>query len=1155
MRFNRKAIRRGAVSIAAAAGVGVSSPVEAATQTWIGGLSGNWNIILNWAFDVPDSNDTALFNATLGARTVHVDENRSVGELNVRATASPIGPYTFTCFNGAVLTCGLLDINSAVNTNTTIFDGFAINPGTMFVHNDATLTLTGGTQLNANTLALFSTNTAAPRPTVNINDGTLRLGTTGSISMGQIVLNPSGNLDLAANSELTVRLTGVLQLNRSFTLPGSSTIRVEAGGYLNSTNFLDIVGTGSGAGTMVVDGSAAIVEVGGAGASVTDWANGSLASANVTISNNGRASYFSGLRIASGGGTGIVNVGTNGGLLVFNGLTAGGAGVASITLNDNSLLFSDGTTTFSGAGSRLDVLTNSSVIFNNDATFSTGTTLNWSGGTVSIASGRTLNIAGGTVNNNSGGQQLPGGVTLRITRAGGIGGQFINNSFFDVARTNATGTLIVDGVGSRITTPSVSQSDWGLAPGRIATATFTNSGAGTFDSLTMSIGGGSTTVNLQSGGALNVLASLETGTADSSGKALINIAGGLLRTTGTANFMGGTTVNLSGGSLSVNNATFTQGSTLNWTGGDVVIGGALVFNRGVASVTLGRALPGGATLAIVNAGQFVSTSFFDVANGAGTSGTLLVSGPGSLYQTQGATATDWGSGSGVAHITITDSALASMTHLRMGTSDAHTGVFINLGGVLSVDSLLAGESAAGFTGTASINLSGGGLTAGTASFQKGIVVNVQAGGSLIFGGNATFGPGSQLNWSGGTWNNANGTTLTFSGAAASFTKSGGGSDSGRGLSNGSTLRVRGGGTLTTNSYFDIGSSATGGATGTLLVDGAQFILNANLGNYTDWGLNDGNAATVTFSNSAFGSYAGGLQIGANGGAATVSLQSSSNLTTTFLNAGTTGASNGVNLTINNANLFVNEDLTLRNGVVVNYSAGSVFVVQQLAMSGDSKVLLGAGADRGLRTGGLSMSGTSKIDLSDNAMIIDYTGASPLATITAYLAAGRNGGNWLGDRLTSSAAALDSTHVGLGIGEASIVLGPSGGVFSSYNVDSSTVLVKFTYLGDTDLDGDVDVADLGNLASHWQTAGVWTDGDFDYSGSINVNDLGMLATNWQAGVGAPLRPSLSDALASLGLPSTSVPEPSLWLLFSAPLLARCTHLRLSRAKWPRHSLSP
>ena len=87
-------------------------------------------------------------------------------------------------------------------------------------------------------------------------------------------------------------------------------------------------------------------------------------------------------------------------------------------------------------------------------------------------------------------------------------------------------------------------------------------------------------------------------------------------------------------------------------------------------------------------------------------------------------------------------------------------------------------------------------------------------------------------------------------------------------------------------------------------------------------------------------------------------------------------------------------------------------------------------------------------------------------------------------------------------------------------------MRWTFVGDTDLNGLVDVADLGRLASNWQTSGTWFGGDFDYNGTIDVNDLGLLASNWQAGVGNPLGPSLNDALQALGLPSVSVPEPTM-----------------------------
>jgi hypothetical protein len=78
-------------------------------------------------------------------------------------------------------------------------------------------------------------------------------------------------------------------------------------------------------------------------------------------------------------------------------------------------------------------------------------------------------------------------------------------------------------------------------------------------------------------------------------------------------------------------------------------------------------------------------------------------------------------------------------------------------------------------------------------------------------------------------------------------------------------------------------------------------------------------------------------------------------------------------------------------------------------------------------------------------------------------------------------------------------------------------------GDADSDGDVDVNDLGILASNWQLEGDFAHGDFDFDGSITVSDLGILATNWQFGVGSG--PSLADALSGVGLPSVSVPEPA------------------------------
>jgi hypothetical protein len=91
------------------------------------------------------------------------------------------------------------------------------------------------------------------------------------------------------------------------------------------------------------------------------------------------------------------------------------------------------------------------------------------------------------------------------------------------------------------------------------------------------------------------------------------------------------------------------------------------------------------------------------------------------------------------------------------------------------------------------------------------------------------------------------------------------------------------------------------------------------------------------------------------------------------------------------------------------------------------------------------------------------------------------------------------------------------------VDSTSILVKYTYAGDANLDGVVDSSDLAALAMAWQQAAFWTSGDFNYDHVVNVDDLDLLAANWLAGVGNPLSsPSLGQALADLGL---AVPEPT------------------------------
>jgi hypothetical protein len=214
------------------------------------------------------------------------------------------------------------------------------------------------------------------------------------------------------------------------------------------------------------------------------------------------------------------------------------------------------------------------------------------------------------------------------------------------------------------------------------------------------------------------------------------------------------------------------------------------------------------------------------------------------------------------------------------------------------------------------------------------------------------------------------------------------------------------------------------------------------------------------------------------------------------------------------------DLTATGKTITKAGAGSVQFQNVRAgalnvLAGSARISANGSANDPAGTTvvqSLSINAGASLDLTNNSMIIDYTG--PVGTLVndvrQHMASGR---------LTSSSA---TPLRGLGYGD-NAVLGKS--IFAGQIVDTSAVLVKFTYFGDSDLDGDVDVADLGSLASAWQTSGTWINGDFDYNGSVDVNDLGLLASNWQAGVGNPLGPSLQESLISLGLPNVTVPEPA------------------------------
>jgi hypothetical protein len=193
---------------------------------------------------------------------------------------------------------------------------------------------------------------------------------------------------------------------------------------------------------------------------------------------------------------------------------------------------------------------------------------------------------------------------------------------------------------------------------------------------------------------------------------------------------------------------------------------------------------------------------------------------------------------------------------------------------------------------------------------------------------------------------------------------------------------------------------------------------------------------------------------------------------------------------------------------------------------------------------IPISGTGTFDVNNNHLIIDYgSGPDPIASVAALLAAGYNGGNWKGaDGFVSSAAAANSLSYGLGYADSADTGNPA-------NLASGTIEIKYTLLGDANLDGVVNAIDFGILAANFNKGVTgWDKGDFNYDNVVSAIDFGEMAANFNKGAvggnfGLPAYedPAIVAFAQANGLMAelTTIPEPASFGLavFGATLALR------------------
>lgn len=279
-----------------------------------------------------------------------------------------------------------------------------------------------------------------------------------------------------------------------------------------------------------------------------------------------------------------------------------------------------------------------------------------------------------------------------------------------------------------------------------------------------------------------------------------------------------------------------------------------------------------------------------------------------------------------------------------------------------------------------------------------------------------------------------------------------------------------------------------------------------------------NASSYTIAGS------GALTLSVSSGSALIDVQQGSHT----ISAPTIFSSNANVNAAAGASLRLSGPTTIEAGKTVT-KTGTLTVAGPLTLDGGAKLVLDTGSTsiKGVPT----LLPGAMIDVQDNSLTIDYTGSGTVASaIRGQLATGYNAGAWNGDGINTS---LGTSGKGLGWKD---------------NAGSSSITVKYTFYGDTNLDATVNFDDLLALAQAYGSSGVWANGDSDYNGTVNFDDLLKLAQNYGSTLLAASEISrlgdVSDTsfLGEWALARSLVPEPASLVLIVSALYTGVRHRR-------------
>ena len=703
----------------------------------------------------------------------------------------------------------------------------------------------------------------------------------------------------------------------------------------------------------------------------------------------------------------------------------------------------------------------------------------------------------------------------------------VNGAAGGAGGATPTGTWGVDNFWSNNTAGNVATGSWTagdtavFSAGSDATGAFDVAVSGTQDIAGLTFEDGTPTIN---GGTLQLSTSA---TADvgsdvigtinsiiSGGFGLTKVNAGMLLLGGFNTYSGGTTI--SAGTLRVNDSSAAGPSAVTVAGGTLEIPELSLPNN--ISLQNGSVLRG------------PEGSLFGM--GGTASGVVTVQSDAQVTLASGDDVTDWltvgdaggdlVSGNAVSAITVTGSGRVHLPYANPGYSgswvinSAHTysGLLVSADAALGVGTnpVLVNSGALELTDGAILNRAislNNGATLRSIGSVLGVshvaastgVHTVGVGAAITF---TTQSPNDVLEvgaMAGGT----GGSSITVNGAG--------------------TVRLKGASTYSgswtvASGILDFGTDARLGSGANVTLGGGLFpgtISFAGVGSSVRSYFANGGNIDIGHVNSML-TISGGLTSGANGG-----FTKTGEGVLRIFSVQTHGANSKLNVNAGHFRLLEhNQDflqsLQVFNGALADFTPAGTGVLQVRS---------------------LFIGGSGKLDLTSNKLIIknaaDFIGTwngTAYTNFVGLVQSGRNGGAWNGGGIVTSSASADLT--GLGIATAQQA-GRAGGTFGGVSVSAADLLIMYTYAGDANLDGKINIDDYGridgNVASSGSVFG-WFNGDFNYDGKINIDDYGIIDGNINR-QGSPF--------GTAGVPGpegmVAVPEPAgMALLGLFPVLA-------------------